>query len=243
MQEIDFSRPATQELAGAASIGELAYLEGASPADYALRFADALCNGEPLSAQRAGFAALVDIGGRLDPDTVAAEEVGKHFLILDGLFKRLLIDVRPLLTSSNRGASEAAERLLNVAFKAQRASLSCLSALKVLRDSKTSTTPAAPGRPGPAQLSANRTKRTRMTGSRENASAARRRAITLRRPWEASSGPKSALGKWRASTNATTHGAETLAFGLARRYVKAVTVALSGKGAAPLKVPHNGGVS
>ena len=139
-----FSEPATVALSGAGSVSEMAQLEGASPADYAIEFANALCNGEPMSAQRARFAALVDIAGRLDPDNVAAEEVGKHYLILDALFKRLVIDGYAAMKSEGRGASEAAERLLNAAFKAQRGAIGCLSALKVLRDSKKApTTPAS----------------------------------------------------------------------------------------------------
>ena len=135
-----FSEPATVALSGAGSINELAQREGVSSVDYAISFANALCNGEPMSAQRARFAALVDIAGRLDPDNVTADQIGQNYLILNALFKRLVIDGHAAMKSETRGASEAAERLLNAAFKAQRASMSCLSALKVLRDSKKAPT-------------------------------------------------------------------------------------------------------
>jgi len=139
-----FSEPATVVLSGAGSVNEMAQMEGESPADYAIQFANALCNGEPMSAQRARFAALVDIAGRLDSDNAAAIEIGRHLYILDALFRRLVIDGYAAMKSESRGASEAAERLLNAAFKAQRASMGCLSALKVLRDSRKAPTTPTP---------------------------------------------------------------------------------------------------
>ena len=94
----------------------------------------------------------MDIAGHLDPDKAAAEDIGHHYLILDSLFRRLLIDAVKAGDSSGRSGSEAAERLLNAAFKAHRASLSCLNALKVLREATPPTTSTPIALSGEVQL-------------------------------------------------------------------------------------------
>ena len=56
--------------------------------------------------------------------------------------------------------------------------------------------------------------------------AALRQAILRRKPWEVSTGARTTRGKWRSSTNATTHGADSLAFALVVRYIETMGKAL-----------------
>lgn len=153
MTDTVFKTPAQADLAGARDITEIAQREGfSSSTDWAARFAQALCNGESLDVMRERFTALVSVAGRISPDSATAEELGRHLLILDTLFKKLIIQSVEVASSGQRGSSEAAERLLNGAFKAQRAAMACLSSLKVLRDTapaKPPTTASAPAPPSP----------------------------------------------------------------------------------------------
>ena len=141
MTDSIFKAPAAVDLQDARDITEIAQREGfASSTEWAAQFAQALCGGESLDVMRERFTALVSAAGRISPDNAAAEEIGRHYLILESLFKKLIIQSVEVAASSQRGSSEAAERLLNGAFKAQRAAMACLSALKTLRD----TSPPAP---------------------------------------------------------------------------------------------------
>lgn len=143
MNQATFDTPAEADLAGARNIAEIAKREGfSSSTDWAAQFAQALCKGDSLDVMRERFAALVGTAGRLDPDSAAADEIGRHYLILEALFKKLVIQSVAVAGSGERGSSEAAERLLNGAFKAQRAAMACLSSLKVLRE--TAPTPTRP---------------------------------------------------------------------------------------------------
>ena len=146
MSDMIFKAPAAADLQGSSDLTDIAEREGfSSSTDWAAQFAQALCNGESLNVMRERFTALVMVAGRISPDSAAAEEIGRHLLILDALFKKLIIQSVEVQGAGQRGSSEAAERLLNGAFKAQRAAMACLSALKVLRDASppAPTTPAA----------------------------------------------------------------------------------------------------
>ena len=136
-----FRAPASADLQDLTNLTAIANREGfSSSTDWAAQFAQALCNGVSLDVMRERFTALVRVAGRISPNCAAAEEIGRHYLILESLFKKLIIQSVEVAASSQRGSSEAAERLLNGAFKAQRAAMACLSALKTLRD----TSPPAP---------------------------------------------------------------------------------------------------
>jgi hypothetical protein len=82
----------------------------------------------------------------LQGDAPAAEELARHAVILNALFERFA-RVAADLSAEGGGVrqSVAAERYLNAALKAQRATLATLSALKVLRDSATTPTTPTPG--------------------------------------------------------------------------------------------------
>lgn len=136
-----FNAPAAADLHGVRDMTDIAQREGfTSSTDWAARFAQALCDGESLDVMRERFTALVSAAGRISPDSAAAEEIGRHYLILEALFKKLVIQSIEVADSGRKGGSEAAERLLIGSLKAQRAAMACLSALKALRD-------AAPSRP------------------------------------------------------------------------------------------------
>lgn len=141
MTDSVFNAPAAVDLHGVHSVGELAAREGfTSVSEYSIRFADALCSSGSLDAMRERFTALASAAGNLDADRATAQEVTAMYLILEALFRKLIIQSMEVAGSGQRGSGEAAERLLNGAFKAQRAAISALSALRVLRE----TTPSSP---------------------------------------------------------------------------------------------------
>jgi hypothetical protein len=145
MSETTFNTPATADFQGVRSISDIAEREGfTDTSDYAMRFAQALCCGDSLDVMRERLIALTSAAGHVDPDKATASELGGNYLILQALFHKLIIQSVAATESGGRGSSEAGERLLNGAFKAQRAAMACLSALKVLRDAAP-TTPAADG--------------------------------------------------------------------------------------------------
>lgn len=160
MSETTFNVPATADFQGVRNMRDIAEREGfTSSSDYAVQFAQALCSGGPLDVMRERFVALTSASGNLhhdhDPDKAAAAEIAQHFLILEALFRKLIIQSVAATEFGGRGSSEAGERLLNGAFKAQRAAMACLSALKVLRDGAPTTPAATPAAGGP-ELSAPR---------------------------------------------------------------------------------------
>lgn len=135
MSETTFDAPATADFQGVRNMRDIAEREGfTSSSDYAARFAQALCNSGSLDLMRERFIALTSAAGHLDPDKAAAAEIGQHYMLLEALFRKLIIQGVAAADSGGRGSSEAGERLLNGAFKAHKAAMSCLSALKVLRD-------------------------------------------------------------------------------------------------------------
>lgn len=147
---------ASRDLSEARTLAAMADAEGwNSDADgYAVEFAQALASdGGNLDTQRERLAALASIATGLAADAASASEIGRHYVILEALFRRLLLDSCKASASGQRSGSEAAERLLNGALKAQRAALACLSALKMLREalpSPATTTTAAVLRAGRA---------------------------------------------------------------------------------------------
>jgi hypothetical protein len=143
MSETTFNTPATADFQGVRNMRDVAEREGyTDTSGYAIQFAQALCRGDSLDVMRERLIALTSAAGHLDPDKAAADEIGQNYLILQALFRKLLIQSVASTESGGRGSSEAGERLLNGAFKAQRAAMACLSALKVLRDAAP-TTPVA----------------------------------------------------------------------------------------------------
>lgn len=154
MSEPTFIAPATADFQGVCNIRDIAEREGFnSSSDYAARFAQALCRGGSLDDMRERFIALTNAAGHLDPDNAAASEIGQNYLILDALFRKLIIQSVAATESGGRGSSEAAERLLNGAFKAQRSAMACLSALKVLRDTAPAKPPTMPAGSAPVHAS------------------------------------------------------------------------------------------
>ena len=142
MSESTFNAPATADFQGVRNMQEVAEREGfTSSSDYAAQFAQALCSGGPLDVMRERFVALTSVAGHLDPAKAAGDEIGQHYMILEALFRKLIIQSVAATEFGGRGSSEAGERLLNGAFKAQRAAMACLSALKVLREADASKPP------------------------------------------------------------------------------------------------------
>lgn len=140
-----FNAPAAVDLQGVRSVSDLAEREGCtSAADYAVLFAQTLCNSGPLDLMRERFIALTSVAGHLDPDEAAASEIGQHYVILESLFRKLIIQSVAATAAGGRGSGEAGERLLNGALKAQRAALVCLSALKTLRAAAPTRAPSSP---------------------------------------------------------------------------------------------------
>ena len=126
MSDTTFNAPAAVDLQGVRSIGDIAGREGFdSSTDYAALFAHTLCSGDSLDVLRERFAALTSAAGLLSPDNATAEEIGRHYLILDALFRKLIIQSVTATGSGGRGSSEAGERLLNGAFKSQRSAMAC----------------------------------------------------------------------------------------------------------------------
>ena len=140
MSETTFNAPATADFKDVRNMCDIAEREGVTnSSDYAAQFAQALCSGGPLDVMRERFVALTSVADHLAPDKAAAEEIGQHYMILEALFRKLIIQGVAATELGGRGSSEAGERLLNGAFKAHKAAMSCLSALKVLRDAAPTT--------------------------------------------------------------------------------------------------------
>ena len=142
MTEKTFNAPATADFQEVRNMRDIAEREDFnSSSDYAAQFAQALCSGGPLDVMRERFVSLTSVAGHLDPDKATSDEIGRHYMILEALFRKLIIQSVAATEPGGRGSSEAGERLLNGAFKAQRAALACLSALKGLRDAASSKPP------------------------------------------------------------------------------------------------------
>jgi hypothetical protein len=127
--------PATENLGEVEQVADMARLEHFDPDRYAISLAHHIRNeGVQMDVQRERLAALARVGGGLGGASASAQELARHFVILNALFDRLSMEtVKAASLPGGRGA-DAADRLLNAAVKAQRASVAVLSALKVLRE-------------------------------------------------------------------------------------------------------------
>ncbi|MDO8249103.1 MAG: hypothetical protein Q7T78_05205 [Rhodoferax sp.] len=143
---------ASADLSGSASVSDMATREEWTPDFYAVVLAENIRTTKvPLDLQRERLAALAQVvGPGLAGGQASAEELARHYAILESLFHRFAREAHEALRSDKPRASEIADRYLTAALKAQRAALATLSALKVLRDSaSTPTTPAAQPAPAP----------------------------------------------------------------------------------------------
>ena len=150
MSAADLSQVAVADLQGAGSIEALADGEGWTPDMYALVLSEHIrASNVPLDVQRERLAALTGIGAALVADRATADELARHFSILESLFHRFSRASFEALGQPGPKASEIAERYLGAALRAQRAAMGCLSALNVLRDGARAGSP--PGVDGSAE--------------------------------------------------------------------------------------------
>lgn len=135
MSDIDLEKPATVDLTGSGSVSEMAQREGWDPDLYALALSENIRNsGMSLDLSRERLASLAQVAAGLAGDQASADELARHFSILEALYHRFARAAVEAMGSDRQRASEIADRYLSAALKAQRGAMACLSALKVLRD-------------------------------------------------------------------------------------------------------------
>ena len=133
MKQKSLESPTAADLSGARSLAEAARMEGHSPADYAIKLADAIrMRKQPLSNQRERLQALARAGGGADRAT--ADTLAQHHQVLEALFTRFAIEAAHWLESDKPNASVISERFLSAAIKAQVAAVRVLSALRTIRE-------------------------------------------------------------------------------------------------------------
>lgn len=138
---------ADADLATSTSVEDLARREGWSADFYALGLAHAIRDdGTPLDAQRQRLAALASIAPGLG-DKASANELARHYIVLNALFDRLAWASAKAAQSSNTHVAIASERLAAGAIRCQRAAVAALSALKILRDGNAITNENDDGAP------------------------------------------------------------------------------------------------
>jgi hypothetical protein len=150
MEKSNLNQPAVVSLVGAGTVRAMAEREGWTPDTYAISLSEAIRTSLiPLDVQRERIQTLAQVGAGLAGGQASAEELAAHYSVLDALFHRFARSAHEISVNEPLRTYKAAEVYLNVAIKAQRASLSVLSALKVLRDEQrqhesltTTTTPA-----------------------------------------------------------------------------------------------------
>lgn len=127
---------ATADLSGCTSIAEMSEREEAfDPDRYAIALAHNIRNdGVSLDVQRERLAALARVGSHLAASQASAEELGRHWLVLNALFDRLALRAAEVAGQPGKHNAEAADRLTSSAIRAQRAAVSVLGAMKLLRD-------------------------------------------------------------------------------------------------------------
>ena len=156
-QKLD--QPATADLTRCNSVASMAAAE--SPAESSAeswdpdRYAIALgenirSSGVPLDLQRERLAALAGVGA--SAGQASADELARHFSILEALYHRFARAAVEALDSGLPRASETAEKYLSAGLKAQRAAAACLSSLLVLRQQSAPTTAAPVAVAAPATL-------------------------------------------------------------------------------------------
>ena len=141
-QQLD--QVAAADLTGCRSTGAMAEAEGWSPETYALKLSEHIRDSRvPLDRQRERLQALAQVGAGLAGDAAAAEEIARHYSVLESLWHRFARLAHETAIDGSARSSATAERYLNAALKAQRAAIACLSALKAIRDSNQPPTTAA----------------------------------------------------------------------------------------------------
>lgn len=136
------TEPATVDLSGSASTAEMAKREGGyDPDKYALCLAHHIRNdGVSLDVQRERLAALATLSGHLGV-SAAADELARHFTVLNALFDRLALQAARVSGERGQSNAQAAERLVAGAIKAQKAAAATLGAINVLRQQTANTSP------------------------------------------------------------------------------------------------------
>lgn len=151
---IALGQVAAVDLSGSASIEAMAEAEGVhNPDSYAIALSERIRDtGVPLDQQRERLQALAQVGAGLAGDKASADELARHFGVLEALFHRFARSAHEVSAKDPIRGSGPAVAYLGAAMKAQRAALATLSALKVLRDANQAapltTSPPAPA-PGP----------------------------------------------------------------------------------------------
>lgn len=144
----ELKQPATVDLTRCNSVASMAAAESSAaeswdPDRYAITLGENIrSSGMPLGLQRERLAALAGAGA--SAGQASADELARHFSILESLVHRFSRAAVEALDSGLPRASETADRLLVGALKAQRAAMACLSSLAVLRDRSNAPTTAAP---------------------------------------------------------------------------------------------------
>ncbi len=120
----------------------MAEAEGWTHQDYALAVAAAIANTDiALDVSRERLLSLAAIGSNLKAAQASADTLAQHVLVLDALFSRFAFESHAALSrNANSKTPETAERYLNAAIRASRASIATMSALKILRDDTPTTT-------------------------------------------------------------------------------------------------------
>lgn len=139
MTASNLSEPATADLQGVGSVGEMARRESWSPDKYAVALAENIRRTDvPLDCQRERLAALAQVGAGLglSADQAAADALAQHYVVLEALHQRFARQAFEALNQNGTRAAEVADKYLSASLKAQRAAMVCLSSLKVLRDAQ-----------------------------------------------------------------------------------------------------------
>jgi hypothetical protein len=144
----ELNEPATVSLSNSASVADMAQREGFDPNKYAVSLSHHIrADGVPMDVQRERLAALAQLAGGLGAEK-SAEELARHYLVLNALFDRLALQAAKAAGGAGQANAQAAERLTAGAIKAQRAAVAVLGALTVLRQqANPSPGPSLP--PGP----------------------------------------------------------------------------------------------
>jgi hypothetical protein len=137
--------PANANLQGTKTVAEIGEREGWSPDRYAIALSENIRDSRVgLDAQRERIIALCSVASGLAGDQASAQELSRHFSILEALFHRFSRQAHEALKDDRPRASEVADRFLGAALKAQRAAMATLSALKVLRDEHRAPSASSP---------------------------------------------------------------------------------------------------
>lgn len=150
-QKLD--QPATVDLTRCNSVSGMAAAESPAaeswdPDRYAIALGENIrSSGVPLDFQRARLAALAGVGA--SAGQASADELARHFSILEALYHRFARAAVEALDSGSPRASEIADKFLSAGLKAHRAAAACLSSLLVLRQQSapTTSTPVAVAAP------------------------------------------------------------------------------------------------